>query len=690
MSTRCYRQVVILMVALLLGFAPFCASATGGTPHSPYPMRITSANGGGCIDAPLPQPPSAASGDVWFLQQFVCNGGDNEHWSFESKESGKVIIHSALSPGFCFDLSQGATSPKTHIQLYPCHGGPNQQFVIRPVNDGTAEISPALAPDEVIDVENGTSNAQAAIQLFPRQNSANQHWRFSVDGLPQGLTGGIAHVNHDCAPSAAAFLAAGAAAIGLIGCAPPLGGNWASCAAAIQGLSGIIAAAPGTSFLTCSEPSVFRSGAVLSPGAVDPVPTLHLNAGHTAFTVQAAPGWITMSDGDIGNSANFGFYHQELGAGSSVVFDDTVADRFVLPKGAVCGFHHSRNTPFDIMQRFSLGNASTCMGQDPAIRRCPVGWIPKNHFDMSSGDGQASCVDLNSARSHCAYFVWCEYQDPNGLCDADVNCLSNVRRRGFGLSVASDTDAAGAATLIQIPPVNDALCPIGWIRTNAYDDGRSAGQGLSWCHPLTDDLPQGLTAGMIYALETPQFGLQAVSGGVALGSNTLQANGDGFLVRSDGDYGASTGSGFYHQELASGGVVDPALSDRLKLLPGAACGFHHTRNTPGRTCMGLDPVSACPNGWLTRRHFDMSSNTGYFVWCEYQDPRGLCSGQASGQAVTECEAKASFIGYAVSINSNTDRGGTAIANGGSCQSWTRSPYFDVGRPAGKGISWCMP
>jgi hypothetical protein len=697
-----HKFILHLSILLFGSVHILSAQAAGPSPSSTFPTQITSANGGGCIDAPLPQPANAEGGEVWFLQQFPCNGGANQHWSFQTTSSGTFVIHSTFNAGFCLDLPNAATEPNTRVQLFPCHGGPDQQWRLTQSDGDTAEISPELAPDMVLDVANGIARDRAVIQLFPRQGTANQRWRFPVDGLPQGLTGGIAYVNHDCGPNAAAFLAAGIAAIGLIACVPPLSesvGAWAvSCAQVIQGTSGIIAAGPGA-FRSCGAPKVFRSGAVLAIGESLPVASLLLDS-DSSFSVHAAPGWLTMSDGDRGEDRNFGFYHQELSAPSSSVSDTSVSDRFALPKGTACGFHHTRNTPYSVMQRFNLGPASSCMGHDPAQRDCPAGWRARNHFDMSSG-GDGACGDLND-QTHCDYFVWCEYQDPNGLCDAAPNCLPNAHRRGFGLSVSSDTDAPGAATGVfaQNPPANNGPCPVGWIRTNAFDDGRDRGQGLSWCHPLPDDLPQGLTAGMAYRWQQGA-GTEVWTGGVALGIQTPQA-GDGFIIRSDGDAGAGAEYGFWHQELGAGGVIDPALSDRLKLMKGAACGFHHTRNTPGRSCMGHDPAQRdCPNGWLARNHFDMSSgNDGacgdlndqehcdYFVWCEYLDNNSVCEGDAA----TDCGYWAKFYGYTMGIASNTDRNGTSVALGLTCPpGWSpRTGYFDLGRSSGQGLSWCMP
>jgi hypothetical protein len=409
-----------------------------------------------------------------------------------------------------------------------------------------------------------------------------------------------------------------------------------------------------------------------------------LDPSGNSFSVQAADGWLTMSDGDIGNSANFGFYHQELREVGGGTNDVSISERLKLPRGTVCGFHHTRNTPYNPQTAFRSGKASTCMGLDPANGACPAGWTERNHFDMSSGDGQQPCGNLAN-QSHCAYFVWCKYDDPNGLCDNDPQCLAQTRQAGYGLLVSSDVDPNGAETILLDPPVNDAPCPVGWVRTNVFDDGRSAGQGLGWCYPLPYDLPQGLTAGVAYVMAW-----QRTTGGSAFGATTPDNNGDGFTIVFDGDFGAPSNDGFYHQQLGSGGLTDLGSSGKFKLLPGAVCGFHHTRNSPGLMCMGLDAAVSCPNGWIQRSHFDMSSDFGKFVWCEYQDPQGLCSDPAN-PATTDCDYNARYIGYVTSMSSNTDTTGRAIAHGGTCPvGWTRSPYFDQGRSKGKGLSWCMP
>lgn len=165
----------------------------------------------------------------------------------------------------------------------------------------------------------------------------------------------------------------------------------------------------------------------------------------------------------------------------------------------------------------------------------------------------------------------------------------------------------------------------------------------------------------------------------------------GYTVVADGDWGAPGGDGFRHLQY-SAGTTDPSVSSRLVLPQGTTCGFHNTRNSPGQTCMGFDPANAitgqpnaCPSGWTPKWHFDMSSDSGYFVWCEYQDPNHFCDGA--------CLTSALYNGYACGVSSNTDGTGVGscanVSTNSSCSGGAfRSPYIDAGRDGGQGIAWC--
>lgn len=219
-------------------------------------------------------------------------------------------------------------------------------------------------------------------------------------------------------------------------------------------------------------------------GTVDGAATL-LSGGQRS----AKPGWRSFSDGDIVAGTNHGFYHQELlseGGGITSVSPD----RLVLPAGTACGFHHTLNSP-------PRDGAGTCMGIDPGRDSCPVGWIPRRHFDMGSGDGHADCNSLAGLLSgHCHYFVWCEYMDPSNTCK-DPGCLGAAVRTAT-MGIESNTDQSGAT----LRPV----CPPGTTRTPFFDRGRGSGEGLSFClnsaPQATPPAPGGLTGAFWFDVQS--------------------------------------------------------------------------------------------------------------------------------------------------------------------------------------------
>jgi hypothetical protein len=203
--------------------------------------------------------------------------------------------------------------------------------------------------------------------------------------------------------------------------------------------------------------------------------------------------------------------------------------------------------------------------------------------------------------------------------------------------------------------------------------------------------PQGLTCGMAY-----YSGSTPIVDNTCVGRLTKeQAPAVGFALVNDGDRGASSGSGFYHQGWTTS---DPAIvtsgpnenTDQLELPPGTACGFKELCNDAGQTCMGYDPAqNHCPPGWAARVSSDLGAPGGCnFVWCEYLDPNHTCPLGSS------CAATSGFArGTACGINDN-DRNtgscfGVVTTQTSTCPSgYTKFGFYDAGRRAGHGIGWC--
>jgi hypothetical protein len=170
-----------------------------------------------------------------------------------------------------------------------------------------------------------------------------------------------------------------------------------------------------------------------------------------AWTSQA-PGFVTISDGDRGLPSGGGFYHQAYATSDPNL---PASDRYVLPKGTACGFRESCNRP-----------APLCLGFD-ANRSCPPGWNRKWAADMNAPSG--------------CNFVWCEYQDPHGLCDAGCSQSSNVPWGTVcGITDSRYSDPAGnGGQCMGIPTRNG--CPQGYYFHGFFDDGSSGGNGVGLC-----------------------------------------------------------------------------------------------------------------------------------------------------------------------------------------------------------------
>jgi hypothetical protein len=64
------------------------------------------------------------------VQQYPCNGGDNQSFSFQHVSGGYNLIVAKHS-GLCLDVRGASTADMALIQQFPCHGNTNQQWAIR-------------------------------------------------------------------------------------------------------------------------------------------------------------------------------------------------------------------------------------------------------------------------------------------------------------------------------------------------------------------------------------------------------------------------------------------------------------------------------------------------------------------------------------------------------------------------------
>jgi hypothetical protein len=177
----------------------------------------------------------------------------------------------------------------------------------------------------------------------------------------------------------------------------------------------------------------------------------------------------------------------------------------------------------------------------------------------------------------------------------------------------------------------------------------------------------------------------------AFGASTFTSNLNHFTTVTDGDGGDSPGWGFFH---FSYNQPNPTPPDLYRLPKGTACGFKEAAySNPSTTCMGVNPQTGCNMpGWQQKFRNDAGGpgGTGRFVWCEYQDPHGLCTSAS-------CYHDSVPVGTVCGA-SDTQKVGTS--GGGQCMGLPPSPYncgvlgysyyaWDSNAPSGQGLGYCI-
>lgn len=119
------------------------------------------------------------------VQQFECNGGNNQKWEFISVGNGQYAIRSQNS-GMVLDVADQSRARGVNVQQYPWNGGANQRwrsqgssnnFVLVNVNSG-----------KCLDVTGGEQRNGANIIQWDCNGGMNQRWYagYSMPGRPGG------------------------------------------------------------------------------------------------------------------------------------------------------------------------------------------------------------------------------------------------------------------------------------------------------------------------------------------------------------------------------------------------------------------------------------------------------------------------------------------------------------------------
>ncbi|HEX2142987.1 MAG TPA: RICIN domain-containing protein [Glycomyces sp.] len=129
----------------------------GGGNGEPEGGTLTARHSGKCLNVD-----SASTEDGALLQQYDCNGAENQQWELRSVGGGYYEIV-AVHSGKCLDVEGASTANSAQILQWSCHGRTNQQWELRDAGGGYSEIV-ARHSGKCLDV-NAASTANGALLL---------------------------------------------------------------------------------------------------------------------------------------------------------------------------------------------------------------------------------------------------------------------------------------------------------------------------------------------------------------------------------------------------------------------------------------------------------------------------------------------------------------------------------------------
>lgn len=117
-------------------------------------------------------------GDHAGLQQYSPHGGDNQRWTLQTDQEGRVQL-TARHSGKCLDVADSSREDGARVQLFTCHRGANQLWRLVPDGHGAVEIV-AEHSGKCLEVAGWSTADRAVVQQYRRHGGANQKWRVDV------------------------------------------------------------------------------------------------------------------------------------------------------------------------------------------------------------------------------------------------------------------------------------------------------------------------------------------------------------------------------------------------------------------------------------------------------------------------------------------------------------------------------
>ena len=137
---------------------------------TPTTMKVR--HGGKCADVV-----GSSTADGAAVQQWTCQGGNNQLWALRSVGDGYyqiVVRHS----GKCLDVSSASTADGAAVIQWTCKAGTNQQWRLQDVGSGYVELV-ARHSGKCLDVTSASIADGARLEQWVCTNGENQQWNLA-------------------------------------------------------------------------------------------------------------------------------------------------------------------------------------------------------------------------------------------------------------------------------------------------------------------------------------------------------------------------------------------------------------------------------------------------------------------------------------------------------------------------------
>ncbi|MFI9719370.1 RICIN domain-containing protein [Streptomyces sp. NPDC052396] len=172
MNTTAGQRLLVSMGAVTLGIVMAQSAPAAGAERPaagpPYEQLIN-ANSRKCADVP-----GFSTQDKTRVEQYTCNGGANQRWTF--RYLGDLLYTvSNVNSGKCLDVPGFSSQDKTAIEQYPCNGGTNQQWRLRPLGNGYWEMV-NVSSGKCLDVPGFSTQDKTVLEQYTCNAGTNQQW----------------------------------------------------------------------------------------------------------------------------------------------------------------------------------------------------------------------------------------------------------------------------------------------------------------------------------------------------------------------------------------------------------------------------------------------------------------------------------------------------------------------------------